>query len=214
MIAGMTLVASNAWANLTIMSFSYDNFKSTFDGVKSYTIDYVAASAGHATRLVSPTGDTVTNWSGAFGSANVDVNLDITDIQALTAKGDGKLIWTDVNGDKITATTSGMWVKVGGSAAYSGALSSIVIDTSAGDGVFQGTDGNSFSLNFAAYGYPPATLTGALVQLQASQWFSGSYSGVNTKVSADFNLVPAPAGALLCVMGMGLIGWARRKWIA
>lgn len=210
----MLLAAPAAYADL--VSFAYDNFQAQFNGT-TFSIDFKTNSGGHA--ILVPTQEkTFTDWSlGNIGSSDIDTTLTITNVTGSTvgstALASGAFSWVDIDGDQITAELNGTWTLLDASdrvATFGGTLSNITINKS-GDGLFEGTDGNSFSLDFAIYGSPPNALTGWVVHLETNGWFDVEFSDANTRVSGALSVVPAPGAALLVGLGVMAVGWVRRR---
>ncbi len=194
-----------------LFSFTYSDLDGTYDaGSMLFTAADDGNTNGDVTRIISP-GSTAffagTAGDGGFpGLASFNLETTITNLTATTADlVSGLLELHDFDGDVISAELSGEWTNVGGSAHFNGLLTNVTITSD--DGLFDGTDGSSFSTLFPVD--PP--FDGNIINLTFGAWFSdGSFSNRTTLTSGV--VVPEPATlALFAVGGLAFVARRRRK---
>lgn len=193
-----------------ILTFGFTDLSGSFNtGTSVFAADAVDAgnlhSAGDVTRL-SPVGGTA-NFDDGFVSrsafADVALSMDVTNIVANSADGDGSIVITDHNGDTIVARIDGVFSNGGfGIYYFTGYLSDVFLSGT----TFDGPDGGSFDMNLP--GNEP--YEGALVQLfiaNSGAFFANNFSGRSVQVSGI--IVPAPG--FIGFAGAGLILGSRRR---
>lgn len=215
------MAASTAWADLQIMSFSYDQFVGTYVGTdKGGQFSLATASSGASSmdflrRVVEPFGLAMTQFDGSHGLADFDVNLSVANIMGNTAEGAGDFAMVDVDGDKITAKLEGTWTRLADDwAVFRGVFSDIQITlVNPAQAWFNGTGGTPVSLDFTRYGSPPAPMSGAMTQLELNfgRWFTKGDFTASSGGYGQFAIVPAPAAVGLVGIGLGLIAWLKRR---
>ncbi len=207
MLAGVAGLAGAA----PILSFEYTDLSGSFD-VASGVFDAAAAdtaelqTAGDVTRLADPV-DTAHFRNGfvsASAFADVQLTLDVSLIDAITASGVGNILLTDDDGDTIFGTIDGVFTS-GGSGIFF--FEGLLSDVGYAGSEFNGTDGGSFDMDLP--GDPP--YSGAIVQLfivTNSGFFTTNFDGVSVQVSGE--IVPAP-GSMALLASAGLMTLRRRK---
>lgn len=206
-LAGFAGVAGAA----PILSFGYTDLSGSFNtdtGVFSASAADTAElqSSGDVTRLADPVGtanfDTGFVTTSAF--ADVQLTLNVSLIDAITASGVGNIVLTDDDGDTIFATITGEFAS-GGSGIYY--FTGLLTDVGYTGTEFNGTHGGSFDLDLP--GDPP--YWGAIVQLfivTDSSFFAADFEGVSVQVSGE--ILPSP-GSLALLATAGLLAVRRRK---
>jgi hypothetical protein len=214
--------APMAMADTTLISFAYDRFVGTYSSTTAATGSFSInpdtsgatindRSAGSGSRLIPTTGTVNFDWGLAtIGAANVETNVAVTGLNAATAGASGTLILTDIDGDTITALLTGTWYNTGGSASLVATLSSVVF--SGGNGLWNGNNGGT-PWSIPAFALQ---LTGTLLELSSDHWFTDAAVGtsINSTVGMTGSIkgvVPAPGASLLIAVGLGLVGWAKRR---
>lgn len=222
------LLASQALAVDAIMSFGYTDLNGVYTrtgtsgagfGTGLMTADAIDVvlgpgnelrSAGDVTRLSAPNGTSTFNTGFVSGidPANFSISLSILNNDGLTADGAGSFTITDIDGDTITGSITGTWVRGGlGQTFFNGDIAGVTLnDNGAADGTFNGNSG-SFDLNLGF----PGVFEGALVQLflrPSAGFFDADFSNVSTQVSGE--IVPTP-GAMALLGLAGVAGLRRRR---
>ncbi len=203
------VLPANAGGPDPILSFQFTDLDGDFvaglPGTGVFTSNDQAATAGDVTRLDGPVATADYNAGYAGGIADINITMNLTGITGSSAAGNGTFFVIDADGDSITGSVTGTWFALPGAASFIGNLFNVFInDNGAPDGLFNGPDGGSFSLSFAAT--PP--LTGAIIQLSLpDHWFSvGSFNNANTSVNSQ--IVPEPSSL---VLGLALASLLARK---
>ncbi|MBW7992327.1 MAG: hypothetical protein FVQ84_20255 [Planctomycetes bacterium] len=200
------MIATPARADL--FGFHLGNLSSSYDGSASFSATGSTSTTGALYRNIAPTGTAVFDYgSWGTGSESLLVSMSISSILAGTATGSGTITFSDVDGDTFAATVAGTWLNVSGIALFSGALTNVT-HTPAGN-TFDGHSGDSVSL---VYSGTPQPWRGALVQLSAGNWFTGSAFTNALGGSLDVSVVPVPAAVLLGMLGLSVAGLKLRKF--
>jgi MYXO-CTERM domain-containing protein len=214
--AGM---ASTASAD-AILTFGYTDLAGQYIGDASGGIFTAAASAvgaiqtsGAASRLIGP-GEGVasfdTGFVGGADLADAIFTISVFNRTLNRADGAGQFVLTDVDGDVVTGTIDGVWLRGSqGRTYFNGNLRAVtVIDNGLQDGTF---NGNSGSWAIGGLGGPVPLLEGALVQLfirSGVGFFDQAFFNTSTQVAGE--LVPTP-GAFALLGLAGLAGLRRRR---
>jgi uncharacterized protein (TIGR03382 family) len=225
-VAAPALLASTAMAQDPILSFGYTDLNGVFArsgtsgagfGTGLFTanaIDVVISpenslrSGGDVTRLSAPNGTAQfdTGFVSQANSANFALSLSVLNNDGDFADGAGSFTITDLNGDTVTGSISGTWVRGGlNQTFFNGDLANVQLNNISGDGLFNGNLG-SFDLNLGF----PGIFEGALVQLflrPSADFFGTDFSLVSTQVSGE--IVPTPGAAAL--MGLAGVAALRRR---
>ncbi len=189
-----------------LMSFSFSDLLSQFDGTSTLMINDDDNSDGELTRLIPVVGDAF------FGpnSAAFNIGMTVSSITDTTATGAGTITFTDADGDIFSGDLTGEWLNITGSANFVGQIMNFGPDSSGGDGIFEGTTGGSFDMDFGSA--PP--FAGNIITLVFGNWFT---DGAGTTLAFDSPtteaigaIVPEPATLALLAIG-GLIASRRRS---
>jgi len=175
-------------------------------------------SIGTASRLVPVVGDAffqgTTIDSGFPGLAAFDLQLNMSNLTAVSATSTGQITLTDVDGDKFVGDLTGSWNNVsnGLAAVFAGTLNNFVPIDVSGDNTFDGNSGAGFSTIFTE----PLPFSGATVTLEFGNWFTDGnglpVSFTNATTQANGVVVPEPATlAMLGLGGLALIARRRNK---
>lgn len=216
-ILGMSLGLGHASAEV-ILTFGFTDLAGSFErdaipGSGDFRAEAVDSgllrSAGDVSRLGGGAG--TANFDDGFVSrsdfANVVIDISVFNNNGSTAQGLGTFRVTDDDGDTLTGTISGTWVRGSGSTFFNGDLSNVgLADNESSDGVFNGTDGGLFGLNLPGDG----PYEGAFVQLFINNpgFFSRTFRGISVQVGAE--IIPTP-GALALAGLAGVFGLSRRR---
>jgi len=124
------------------------------------------------------------------------------------AEASGKLVVTDIDGDEITGDVNGTWsLGASGQAASVGSVSGMIFTPP--DGTFNGNvRGSGFSLDFSRFDQPIGTFLN--VADVAGGFFENSFSNRSSGIVSQ--VVPAPGAIALGVVGVGLVGWIKRRY--
>lgn len=205
-LAGLAGVAGAA----PVLSFGYTDLSGSFVHDTSMFVASAAdtddlQTSGDVTRLadVVGTADFDTGFVSRSAFADVQLTMQVSPIDAITASGVGNIVLTDDDGDTIFATINGVFTS-GGSGIYffEGLLSEVGYNGSE----FNGTDGGSFDMDLP--GDPP--YWGAIVQLFIASnagFFNADFEGVSVQVSGE--IVPTPGS--LALLGLAGLTAARRR---
>lgn len=209
----LTLGVSPASADLfgfhiadTLTVFDGTTFTATADATvtnSSATLTAYAASAGDSKAYFfwNPFGD-------AGGFALTMAISDIDDVAKIAA-GAGAFVFTDADGDTLTADVAGTWTREGPHNHFSGSLTNVYFNETGDGGTFDGGDliGGSVPMDFSA----PMPWTGSMVEITASaNWFGDGEFTVRGG-SIDGVVVPVPGAVLLGLLGLGAAGIKLRK---
>lgn len=214
--AGIATLATTAYADVALSTFTFSDLDSEYftqDGVTgSFSARAGAQTSGDVTRLMDPVAATA-EYAPAFANddaslADVVFEMSVSNITAVSADGIGTFSITDIDGDMLSGTLEGTWLRASAGAPilfFNGTLSEVVF-TDGGDGLFEGTDGVGFDLT-------PYMLnnffSGGIVQVSfgLDTFFDQSFSGFNSQFSGT--IVPTPGAAAL-LLGAGGV-FARRR---
>ena len=202
-------------AQADLVSFTYSDLDGDFavGGADSGTFSAAdqLTTQGDVTRIAAPIGSAAMDFSDAgIGSGDFTMSVAVSNVTSTTADGLGTFSLTDVNGDTLSGTISGIWLRAGDSANFVGLVSGAMF--AGGDGTFMGTDGGSFSTVFTS----PAPYPGNIIALAFGGWFTDANDAVaafddkTTLVSGA--IVPAPGAALLGMIGFGAVGRIKRRF--
>lgn len=198
--ASADLVASFGFTELNAsFDFATGEFVAEADSANGLATsgDVTAYAGGLSTALFNP------GFFNAGSDASVLFRMDIVtnDGQTATAE-NGRIMIVDADGDTLSGSFEGQWNLRFGFGFFDGEITSALFN-SAGDGIFEGPDGGSFTM-------PEGSLTGALsflIMEMSDGLFQDSFTG--RPASADGMLVPAPGSVAL--MGLGGLVMARRR---
>lgn len=165
-------------------------------------------TAGDVSRIVNPFGTAVYDDGFVSGLDPSDVVLSISVFNVLggpipTADGLGSFTITDVDGDTITGSISGVWLLLAGGVYFNGDLSGVVITSD--DGTFDGPAGGSVVT--ADLGVLEGANT-VLFTNPIGGWWDQSFRDVSTQFSGE--LLPTPGAVALLGLG-GLVSSRRRR---
>jgi hypothetical protein len=223
-IAGLA-AAAPALAN-PIVTFGYNNLSASYTGNTSGgTFAARAANtaglrtAGDVTRNVTPEGTARfdAGFFGAGNSADFNISLNVSNITnpvpgvLFLADGNGTLTIADANGDTITATVSGFFIRDTTNANpnttfFNGVLDAVAFNNVSGDGLFNGTDGGSWSL-FGAGAYTGNVIELVTPNVAGYEFFNVPFEAQNSSINGE--IVPTPGA--LALIGLGGLVAARRR---
>ncbi|HYE02772.1 MAG TPA: hypothetical protein VD963_06020 [Phycisphaerales bacterium] len=219
LVCGAVAGAASAARADVLVTFGYTDLAGSFNSGTSVfsatAIDMagVLRSDGNVSRLPDGAPGGTALFDPGFvslpGPADFMLSVNVTGIGPNTATGTGAFMILDANGDMIMGDISGTFVRGNNGATFFNAdLSNVMIMGMSGDGLFNGTDGGAFSLNFGAI----SMFEGSLVQLMTRPagvgFFTQSFSNISTEVSGQ--LIPAP-GAAAVLLGSGVLASRRRR---
>jgi hypothetical protein len=168
-------------------------------------------SIGDVTDQEPPMSQAVFLWGFNTGG-DFSLTMDITNIDsiAMTAKGTGSFVFTDVDSDTITGNLTGTWSRTGNSNTFTGTLSQVVFNNPSDDGTFDGHYNTAANMSFSAL--PP--WYGTIVQLTAEDilWFGEGGWAWTMSGSVDATVAPMPAAVILGVLGLSIAGIKLRKY--
>ena len=200
-------------AKADLFGFTLSNLSHTFNGSSYSATDWMSGgqgTTGSLYRNIAPTGTAYFNaTSWGTGPKAFSLLMTISNITANMAEGVGGITFFDVDGDFISANVAGDWMKIGASAVFWGTLSNVyyneVVNTT-----FDGHSGENVSMEFPS----SEPWDGTIVELTCSGgWFDKVYTNIHGgSVDASVVSVPAPAGVLLGILGLGVVGIKLRKY--
>lgn len=212
LLAVLTVSAGSARA-VDLMSFSFSDLLSSYDGASLLDVTNDGNSDGELTRLVPVSNDAF--FAGADGS--FDIGMTISGVDDESATGVGTLTFTDADGDIFSGNLMGAWVNVNGSANFVGQIMNFMPDSSGGNGQFDGTVSGSFDMDLGVA--PP--FSGNIITLVFGSWFNDGNGDNNDGIGslASFEapttqaigaIVPEPATLALLALG-ALVAGRRRS---
>jgi hypothetical protein len=218
-IVTIAAMATNASAD-AILTFGYTDLSGQYIGDATGGVFTAAATAlgaiqtsGAASRLIGP-GEGVasfdTGFVGGADLADAIFTISVFNRTLNRADGAGQFVLTDVDGDVVTGSIDGVWLRgSNGRTFFNGNLRGVtVVDNGIQDATF---NGNSGSWSLAGLGGPVPLLEGALVQLfirSGVGFFDQSFFNTSTQVAGE--LVPTPGAAALMSLA-GLAAFRRRR---
>ncbi|MGD9688455.1 MAG: hypothetical protein AB7K52_04190 [Phycisphaerales bacterium] len=202
-----------------ILSFGYTDLSGQYVGdvlgglftARASSLGAIQTS-GDVTRLVPSGVGTATfntGFEGGLDASDAVFNISVFDKTANRAMGLGEFVLTDIDGDTISGTIDGIWVRGSqGRTFFNGNLRNVVLtDNGLQDNTFNGNDG---AFQISGLGGPQPVLEGALVQLfirTGVGFFDVSFFNNSTQVSGE--IVPTPGAVALA--GLAGIAALRRR---
>ncbi|MFQ5591449.1 MAG: PEP-CTERM sorting domain-containing protein [Phycisphaerae bacterium] len=209
-----------------IVSFSFSDLDGSFSIVESaesgvqsglFTAADDNNTTGDVTRVrgAQPT-DTTAVFAGDLGGfpglASFDMHLPVDSPSQASAESlGGSLALTDIDGDSLAATVTGGWERLGTfGALFVGLLTDVQINRD-GNSIFEGADGQGFSM----MGLPAEQdLEGTVVALAVPGWFVDETGALQEFQGANVGsigaIVPEPLSLSLLAAG-GVLVTLRRK---
>lgn len=176
---------------------------------QQFTIFEDLSSSGDAQRLVTPEGNTNIDFgAGNVGLASVMFDITVSNVGASSADAVGTFVFTDTDGDTISGDLSGTFIRNGGATNLIASASDVYFSGL----TFDGTDGASVSTVFSPP-YNPNPYFGYIINLTTNApWFTaGDFTAGTTGGTTTIQAVPVPGAALLGALGLGLVGWMKRR---
>lgn len=209
-IAASTMSVGTVNAEVAL-SFGFTDLSGNYTaGDSTFRAAGRAISSGDVTRIGD--GTALFNEGNLTGNGTPSFFLEMTvnniDGVAKTADGSGVVRIRDIDGDEFRGTFSGVWL--GTDFGFTFASSTGIdfeFDSSAGDGVFEGSTSGSFA-NFADGEFFSGAVSLLFLQSAANNFFANDFRVTNTE--ADGIILPAPAGTL-ALAGLGLVASRRRR---
>jgi hypothetical protein len=193
------VTATPAMADL--FNFTFGSLSSTGSSTKFTATVVNGVTQGDVTRVVAPLGSAAFNDTWGVTPENFIIDMNLTDVTATTAKGNGDFTITDVDSDTITGDIVGDWSLP----VFVGTISNVAYTPSvAGENTFNGDSGSAlmdFGGGFGGW-------EGVLIELTtftglsfSSGWTSDTGPGATATV-----VVPVPAAFILGILSLGSMG--------